>query len=653
MRFLLLLAVVTTVWAEQVSVRVVEKPPSGANRHYAGARGPLAASPLYKLPAGAVRPEGWLRRQLELEAEGFSGRLSEISKYCRFQGNAWVNPKGEGEFGWEELPYWLRGYTALGYAVGDQRIIAESRRWLDAVMASQREDGYFGPRANLQTKEGIDLWPNMVMLYALRTQFEATGDRKILEFMTRYFRFQTTVPLVDFLPASWQRMRGGDNLDSIYWLYQRTGEKFLLDLARMTHIRTADWTEMVPTVHGVNIAQGFREPAQYAQQAHDPRFLEASNRNWERVMSNYGQVPGGMFGADENARSGYTGPRQGSETCAMAEMMYSDESMLALSGDGKWADRAEEVAFNSFPASMTPDLKGLHYLTAPNQAQLDRKSKAPMIENDGDMFSYNPRQYRCCQHNAGFGWPYFAEHLFMATGDEGVAATLYAAGKAAVKAGDGATVTITETTDYPFDDSVSFTMELEKAAKFPLYLRIPAWTATPALTLNGKPLEVPASAKGWLALDGVWQNGDQLRLQLPMRLQGLSWGDSKAVTVIMGPLAYSLKIGERWQPYGADLKWPAFEVLPSTPWNYGLLLKDPIDVQKRGGALPSQPFTPDAAPIVLHLKGKRVADWTLERNGMIGTLPQSPVETPEPVEEIQLIPMGCARLRVSAFPRVH
>ena len=234
----------------ETTMKVVATPPTApANRYYAGNRAPLLPSPLIKLPTGSIRPEGWLRHQLELMAEGFTGRLTEISPWCRWEGSAWAHPKGEGERGWEELPYWLKGFTSLGYILGEERIIAESRKWIDAILASQREDGYFGPESNLKE---MDLWPNMIALYALRTHYEATGDKRVIPFMLRYFRWQMTVPLEKFLPGSWQKIRGGDNLDSIHWLYNLTGEKWLLDAARVTHERTADWTGDIPTWHGVN-----------------------------------------------------------------------------------------------------------------------------------------------------------------------------------------------------------------------------------------------------------------------------------------------------------------------------------------------------------------------------------------------------------------
>jgi len=324
----------------------------------------------------------------------------------------------------------------------------------------------------------------------------------------------------------------------------------------------------------------------------------------------------------------------------------SDEMLVKITGDARWADRAEEVAFNSLPAAMTPDLKGLHYLTAPNQVRLDRGDKSPTIENRGDMFSYNPYQYRCCQHNVAHAWPYYAEHLWMATASNGLAAVLYAASRVEAKAGNGTTVRITEKTDYPFDEIVTLTLEMNSEVKFPLMLRVPAWARNAAAAVNGKP--AAGGGPGWITIDRLWKSGDKVKLTLPMTVETKAWAkNGNAVSVYRGPLAYSLKIGERWERYGANEKWPAFEVFPATPWNYALMKSD-MRVEK--GTVAAQPFTPDAAPIRILARARRVPSWKLEPNGLIQEVPPSPVATSEPVEEITLIPMGCARLRVSVMP---
>lgn len=654
--FLLITFVDGLAAQSQLKIKIVKTPATvKQNDYYVSNQAPLLPSPLIKLPVGAIRPEGWLGEQLQLMSEGFTGHLTEISKWCRMDGNAWVSPQGTGHSGWEELPYWLKGFINLGYVMEDQRIIAEATRWIEGVLASQDKSGYFGPRANLDQH---DIWPNMVMLYALRTHHEANGDQRVIELMRNYFRWLMTIPLEQYLPGSWQKIRGGDNLDHIYWLYNRTGEKWLLDLARLNHERTSDWTGGIPTWHGVNICQGFREPGQYYQQTGDVRYLLAAERNYREVMELYGQVPGGMFGADENARPGYSGPRQGAETCSMVEFMHSDEMLVKITGAPIWADRCEEIAFNSLPAAMTPDLKGLHYLTAPNMIQLDRSSKAPLLENWGDMLSFNPHQYRCCQHNVAFGWPYYAEHLWLATANNGLAAVMYASSTVTAQVGKGVKVKIKEITNYPFDETVEFKISTDKSVTFPLTFRIPGWCQGASIAVNGKSVAGPIDSGAWIVLEQNWQDGDQIKLELPMTLVIKTWDQNDySVSVYRGPLIYSLKIGERWQLYGDNPSWPAYEVFPTTAWNYGLIVdkQNPsasFELIPQPGPLAPQPFTPERAPVQLRARGKRIPDWQMEANGLVGALKGSPIRSSEPVEELILIPMGCARLRITAFPRL-
>src|SRR5262245_13271834 len=172
-------------------------------------------------------------------------------------------------------------------------------------------------------------------------------------------------------------------------------------------------------------------------------------------MDLYGQFPGGGFAGDEDCRPGFTDPRQGFETCGIVEFMHSFEMLTKISGQPIWADRCEEITFNSFPAALTPDWKGLHYLTCANQVQLDKNNKSPDFENSGTMVSYSPWEvYRCCQHNVSHGWPYYAEELWLGTDDNGLAASLYAASEVTAKVGNGTEVTVTEETDYPFSDTI-------------------------------------------------------------------------------------------------------------------------------------------------------------------------------------------------------
>ncbi|MCX5637611.1 MAG: glycoside hydrolase family 127 protein [Planctomycetota bacterium] len=645
------------------SIRVVGGPDTGLkNDFYVGNRPPLMSSPFMKLPIGAIQPHGWLNRQLELERDGFTGNLLEISEFLKKENNAWLSPKGEGHSGWEELPYWLKGFGDLGYVLGDQQIIKEARQWLEAAIASQREDGYFGPRSNLtHTKGKTDLWPNMIMLNALQSYYEYTGDERVLKLMSRYFRWQMTIPDEDFLEPFWQNQRAGDNLASVYWLYNLTGEKWLLNLAEKIHRNTADWTGGVASWHGVNISQCFRGPAIFYQQSKDPKHLAATERNYDTVRGIYGQVPGGLYGADENCREGFVDPRQGAETCTMVEMMLSDEMLLKSTGEPKWADRCEDVAFNSLPASMTPDLKALRYLTAPNQILSDRNNKSPGVQNDGPMFLYDPYDHRCCQHNVAHGWPYYAEHLWLVTAGNGLAAVLYAPCRVTAKVGDGTEVTIVEETRYPFEETVRLTITTARPVQFPLYLRVPGWCENPEVSINNEKavgFGVETTHCRFLEINRGWTNGDKLTLKLPAKVTITKWTENKdCVSVSRGPLTYSLKIGEKYVRAGGTDKWPAWEIHPTTAWNYGLVfdekdLASSFEVVCKDWADDSQPFEADAAPIEMRAKAKKISGWQKDNLGLVGKLEQSPVKSDEPTETVTLIPMGCARLRISAFPTI-
>ncbi|MDI9430136.1 MAG: glycoside hydrolase family 127 protein [Planctomycetota bacterium] len=644
------------------TVQVVSTPPTvRTNDFYVSNRPPLTPEPLVKLPIGAIKPEGWVRRQLELQADGFVGHLGEISQFLRKDGNAWLSPTGEGHSPWEELPYWLKGFGDMGYVLGDERIIDEAKVWIEATIASRQPDGWFGPLANKAGGRGEgempDLWPNMVMLNALQSYYEYTQDARVIDLMTAYFKWELAVPDERFLPPFWQQQRAGDNLASVHWLYNRTGEAFLLELGEKIHRNMARWDETVASWHNVNIAECFRAPATFYQQSHDRHHLLAAERNYAMVWGVYGEVPGGMFGGDENCRKGYHGPRQAIETCASVEFMLSCEMLLKITGDLKWADRCEDVAFNTFPPSMTADLKGLHYLTSPNACQLDHTNKAPGIQNGGEMLSYNPHSYRCCQHNVAHGWPYYAQHLWMATPDNGLAAVLYAASEVTAKVGAGDEVTIRSQTRYPFEDTIRLTIGTKKPAQFPLYLRVPGWCQEPDVKINGKRIEVHARPQSYVVLDRVWKQDDKIDLTLPMTVGLRHWPrNGDCVSVDRGPLTYSLKIGEKYTRYAGTDEWPALDVLPTTAWNYGLVI-DParpvaaqFQVREKRWPADDQPFETNAAPIEMTARARKIPNWQADPRGLIDEVQQSPVASDERTETVTLIPMGCARLRISAFP---
>lgn len=662
--------------AQAQTSTVVDKPQSGTSTNYVGFRAPLVEAPLLKLPVGSIKPQGWLREYLLRQKDGLNGKLGTVSDWLDKNNNQWLSDAGD--HGWEEVPYWLRGYCSLAYILDDEEMKKEAQVWFDAVLSNLKSDGFLGPH-NYENGNP-ELWAQMVMLWALQTYYEYSGDARVLPAMTDYFKWEMNVPDSQFLKGLWQEKRGGDNLWSVLWLYNRTGDESLLPLIEKLHKNTSNWAmdNDLPNWHGVNVAQGFREPATYYMYSKDPSMLQATYNSFNTMRNRYGQVPGGMYGADENARSGYFDPRQGAETCAVVEQMASDEILMGITGDPFWADHCENVALNTFTAALTPDMKALRYITSPNMAISDEKLHGPSIDNNlRGMLSMSPFSSRCCQHNHGMGWPYYAEHLVMATADNGLATMLYTANETTAKVGaEGKNVTLTQTTNYPFDENVTISLASDGDVAFPLYLRIPEWANGATVKVNGEAVAAEGAAGKYVCLNRTWKNNDKVELTFPMEMSVDTWEQNKgSVSVNYGPLTLSLAIDENFEQHdsrdpefnqddshwqaGVDASlWPCYVLKPNSKWNYALVMDKGnkpanFNVNKKEWPSNNFPFTAESVPFEFTAVGVEIPSWGYDETGMTDLLPTKYAPRSEEKRNIRLIPMGAARLRISAFPKAE
>src|SRR5262245_36013797 len=142
-----------------------------------------------------------------------------------------------------------------------------------------------------------------------------------------------------------------------------------------------------------------------------------------------------------------------------------------------------------------------------------------------------------------------------------------------------------------------------------------------------------------------------------MTIRVREWTDNRnTVSVERGPLTYSLKIDENYVRHGGTDAWPAFDVLPRSSWNYGLEvdLKRPADSLRalaRDYPKNDRPFTHES-PITIKARARQIPNWKLDARGLVREVVPGPIRSREPSEDVTLIPMGAARLRLTAFPRI-
>lgn len=192
---------------------------------------PLTENAFYPLPLGTVRPKGWLQQQLQIQADGLSGHLDETWADVG-PNSGWLGGTGES---WERGPYFLDGLIPLAYLLNDTALKNKAQKYIDWTLGSQDASGMFGPRSN------NDWWPRFVILKALAQYEEATGDPRIVPFMHRYFIYQLSeLPLRPL--KDWGKFRWQDQVLTVIWLYNRTADPKLLQLAALLHSQGYDWT---------------------------------------------------------------------------------------------------------------------------------------------------------------------------------------------------------------------------------------------------------------------------------------------------------------------------------------------------------------------------------------------------------------------------
>jgi DUF1680 family protein len=640
----------------------------------------------FEAPLGSIKPKGWLLTQLQTMRNGSTGHLDEVHAKIS-NDNGWLGGKGDG---WEETPYWLDGAVPLAYLLNDEALKAKVFKYVNWVVEHQRPSGYFGPITKDEREKGTqvsetncftgeDWWPKMVMLKVLQQYYEASADKRVIPFMSKYFNYQLKTikecPIGKW--TEWAASRGTENVMMCQWLYNITKEKSLLELAAIIESQSFEWStwlgnrdwviwaaanqtnEYWMRRHAVNVGMALKAPAINFQRTSDEKYLTALKTGWNDLMKLHG-LPIGIFSGDEDLHG--NDPTQGVELCAIVEAMYSLEKIIAISGDVEYMDALERMTFNALPTQTTDSYNEKQYFQIANQIQISKGVFDFSLPFDRGMNNVLGLRsgYTCCTANMHQGWTKFASHLWYNTSDHGVAAIEYAPNTFHAKVGDAMTeVIIEETTNYPFEDAINFQITTKKPVAFPMKLRVPGWCKEATILLNGKAIMKEKGGQ-MINIQRTWANGDKITLQLPMEVKVSQWAkNSRAIE--RGPLVYALKLEERWEKGTDEKEGDYYSVYPTEGWNYGLVeeaLKNPsANFKVTMKEMPSKfVWNIKSAPIEITASAKQIPAWrsingvayqpVTDRNGIYKGEVNAEVKT------IKLIPYGFTKVRIVAFPVV-
>ncbi|MCJ1281509.1 hypothetical protein MMC26_000829 [Xylographa opegraphella] len=516
------------------------------------------------LPLGSIKPRGWLLEQLRLMGEGMAGH--EFDFYPIVQSNPWLGGTAEYSSLNEAFPYWFNGLVPLAYALDDVRLKAQIRNATRYVLSHQQASGWLGPEV---TYDSSTLWARFPFFLGLMQLVEADSSfsPQVIPAMHKFVNLMHSL-LLDGKNTSevWGRARYADMILCLQWLYEAYPEnnaEVLIETMQRLKDYGLDWagyyTERnyifedldtisntagdFPFVHAVNAAQGLKTGAVDYRFTRNTTLLQNSRNGVNWTFQFHGAASGTILG--DERESGLS-PTRGSELCTAVEAMFSMSYLYQVLGDNAFADQCELAAFNALPVAMTPDHWAHQYITQPNQPWSRPVQSSGLFWNVGDhaqTYGLSPN-YPCCTVNHPQGYPKFLSASFVRVGRSGIGHALLSPATLSTTLLDGTLITVICDTNYPFGQTLNYT--IESTNPFTFHVRLPVWSlATPPLiSLNGSPYTppLPDPHSGMLGIP-LARGSNTLVLTLTPTLR-IAPRANATIAIYHGPLLYALDVGE-------------------------------------------------------------------------------------------------------------
>ncbi len=595
-----------------------------------------------------LQASGWLRNQLRIQAEGLNGNLDKVWPYIK--DSSWIGGNCED---WERVPYWLDGFIPLAYLLDDEDMITRVKKYVNAIMDSQSEDGWLCP-CTVEQRANYDTWAVLLLSKVLALYGECSGDERVIDVLSKCLK-HFNKHINGSTLRTWGAARWFEGLIAVYWLYEKTHEEWLIELAHKLRIEGIDWKVVFESglfaectkvdewdlfAHVVNVGMALKSEALVSliSDVDADAFAEQFFTYLEEKHS----TAAGHFTGDENVT--VDSPIRGTELCGVVETMFSYEYLFAITGEVKWLERLEKLAYNALPATISPDMWSHQYDQMTNQVACFPMAKQPFGSNTNNAHTFGLEpNFGCCTANFGQGWPKFALSTFLKA-EDGIASCSLAPAVLETEI-NGTKVRCELVTDYPFRNKLLYKVAVQNPVTFALSIRIPSCAVR--ATIDGKEVVCGEFYK----VCKEWRDEETICVELTFETSIVKRpGDM--VCVWYGPLLYSVAIEEKWERVeyidgGVERKYPYcdYYIYPMSKWNYALTSAK-FEVKENEFTNAFDTLQP---PIEIIARMVEIP-WGFN-NGHCDEQPQSR----EPISDetrVKLIPYGCTNLRITEIPYI-
>ncbi len=310
--------------------------------------------------------------------------------------------------------------------------------------------------------------------------------------------------------------------------YRSLARRFLLDRTYFDPLSQNQ--NVLPNHHAYSFCNALSSAMQAYLADGSEKHLRAASNAFNMITATQSFATGGWgpnesFVAPDSGRlyASLTGTHRGFETpCGSYAHFKLTRYLLRVTQDGRYGDSMERVLYNTVLGAkqLEPDGRAFYY------------SDYHLPANK----TYFPDKWPCCSGTL----PQVAADYRILTyfrGGNDLFINLYFPSTVRWINQDGAQLALTQTGAYPLEGSINFQLRASRASEFGLRLRIPAWSPSAAIQVNGSRFPVH-TARGFATIRKNWRDGDTVRLDLalPMRLEPIDSAHPDTVALLRGPL---------------------------------------------------------------------------------------------------------------------